>query len=138
MRRRSQRRRNGITVLECAVIFPALFLLVVGLIVGAIGVFRYQEMAALAREGARWASVRGATYELKTGNKAATQQDVYEEVIVPKAVALDKSQLTCSVTWNPDNREDSLVTVRLDYQWMPEAFLGGIKLSSTATALVSY
>jgi Flp pilus assembly protein TadG len=135
---RRLQRREGVTVLECAVVFPLLFLLIMGLIIAGVGVFRYQEVAALAREGARWVSVRGQSYQFFTGKTPATPQDVYDNVIKPKSVALDQSRLTYSVTWDPDNRQKATVTVRIDYQWVPEAFLGGITLSSTARTMVSY
>lgn len=130
--------RPGTTTVECAIIFPLLFVLVVGVIVGGLGVFRYQEVAALAREASRWASVRGATYERYSGKSAATAEDVYENAIRPKLVALDPTKLTYKVTWDPDNRQGSTVTVQVNYHWVPEAFLGSIDLSSTSTNLISY
>ena len=135
---RQRQPRNGVTVMECAVVVPLVFLILAGTIIGALGVFRYQEIAALAREGARFAAVRGQRYEFQTGNKAATPQDVYEQVILPRAVALDQTQLTYSVTWSPDNRQGGTVIVQLNYRWIPEALLGGIQFSSTSTMLVSY
>ena len=135
---RRRQPRNGVTVMECAVIFPLVFLILAGTIIAAVGVFRYQEIAAVAREGARYATVRGQRYEFQTGNKAATPQEVYEQAILPRAVALDTKQLTYSVTWSPDNRQGGTVTVQVNYHWIPEAFLGGIQFSSTSTMLVSY
>jgi Flp pilus assembly protein TadG len=135
---RAAQPRHGVTVLEAALVYPLFFLLMIGLLVGALGVFRYQQVASLAREAARWASVRGATYELYTGQPAATPTDVYNNVIRPRAVALDLTRLNYSVTWNPDNRQYGLVTVTITYHWLPEAFLGGIDLTSTSTMQVSY
>jgi Flp pilus assembly protein TadG len=133
-----QRKRDGVTVVECAVIFPIVFLLLAGCIIAGIGVFRYQEISALSREGARYASVRGAYYEFHTGKKATTPQEVYDNAILPKAVILDQTRLSYSVTWSPDNRLGGNVTVTVNYFWIPEGFLGGIKLSSTSTMLVTY
>ncbi len=56
------RRRGGAVLLELAIILPIMFLLVIGMIVGAMGIFHYQEVARLAREGARYACVRGTEY----------------------------------------------------------------------------
>ena len=47
-------RRRGTTTLEFAITCPIVFFLVFAIIVGGLGVFRYQEVAALAREGARY------------------------------------------------------------------------------------
>jgi Flp pilus assembly protein TadG len=135
---RNPRRRRGTHLMECAVVFPVTFLLLLGLIIGALGVFRYQEVASLAREGARYASVRGYEYQLVTSKPAATPDDVYNNVISPRAVILDPSRLSSTVTWNPDNKQGSTVTVTVTYQWVPEAFLGGLTLSSTSTTPISY
>lgn len=131
-------RRKAATVVECAILFPAFFLLLIGFVIAGLGVFRYQEVACLAREGTRWASVRGLTYQQRTKNPAATPQDVYDNAIRPNVVALDPNQLTYSVTWNPDNRQGGLVTVTVTYNWIPEAYFGGIQLSSTSTMAVAY
>jgi Flp pilus assembly protein TadG len=134
---RSQLRRAASAV-EFAFVAPVLMLFVFGLVVGAVGIFRYQEVAALAREGSRYASVHGAKYQQATGNTAATPQDVYNNAILPNAAALDLSKLSYNVTWSPDNRQGSYVSVRVSYQWIPEAFLGGITLSSTSKVRISY
>jgi len=134
---RSPRQRRAATAVEFAFVSPVLMLFVIGLIVAGLGIFRYQEAAWLAREGARFASVRGTTYQSVTGRAAASADDVNQHVR-SKAAALDPNQLNITTTWNPDNREKSLVTVTVKYQWVPEAFLGGIQLSSTSTMMVSY
>jgi Flp pilus assembly protein TadG len=130
--------RKGAALVEFAMVAPVFLLFVIGLVIGGLGVLRYQEVASLAREGARYASVHGKKYEGTTGDPAATPQDVYTTVIQPKAVALDPSRLSYSVTWDPDNRQGNLVSVQVSYQWLPEAFLGGMTLSSTSTVRVSY
>lgn len=135
---RPSRPRRGTTAVECAVIFPITFLLLLGLIVGALGVFRYQEVAALAREAARWAIVRGVQYETVTGRVAPSPADIYNTVILPKAVGLDPSRLAYNITWSPDKRPGSTITVQLTYRWLPEVFLGGMDLRSTSTMIMSY
>jgi Flp pilus assembly protein TadG len=132
------RPRTGATLVEFAVVSPVLFLLLLGLVIGGLGIFRYQEVAWLAREGARYASVRGYQYQQVTHQTAATSQDVYNNAILPNTIALDTTKLSSSVTWNPDNHQGSWVTVTVNYQWVPEAFLGGITLSSTSSMMVSY
>jgi Flp pilus assembly protein TadG len=131
-------RRRGAVILECALVYPITFLLVFGLIIGGLGVFRYQEVASLAREASRYASLHGATYQQATGKKAATAADVYNNVILPKAVALNPSQLSYNVAWTPDNNVGSKVTVTVTYHWVPEAFLPSMNLSSTSTVVVAY
>jgi Flp pilus assembly protein TadG len=144
-------KRAGVTVVESAVVYPAVFLLVVGLLVGSWGVFRYQELASLARRATRYASVHGTQYELDTRNKAATPEDIYNNAIAPYAIGFDTSRLTYSVTWNQDNAPVHMtnvngsvtavrntVTVTVNYRWLPEAFLGEIQFSSTSVMPMSY
>jgi Flp pilus assembly protein TadG len=145
-----QHKRRGTTTVELAITCPIAFFLIFATIVGGLGVFRYQQVASLAREGARWASVHGSDYALETGQPAATPEDVFNTAIQPLAVALDASQLTYSVTWDSSNEpltvhsnyEDPLgntVTVRVNYTWFPEMYLAGpFTLTSTSTAQMVY
>ena len=48
----------------------------VGTVVLGLAVFRYEQLQALAREGARYASVHGPQYASDTGNSYATSQTV--------------------------------------------------------------
>jgi Flp pilus assembly protein TadG len=132
--------RGGAAAVEGALVYPFVVLCVIGMIVGGTGIFRYQQVAALAREGSRWASVRGSQYAADTGNAAATADDVWTNAIKPNAVGLDTTQLSYSVTWSPDNTApDSTVTVKVSYKWVPEVFIAGpITLSSTSKVYMTY
>src|SRR5688572_24253107 len=97
--------RSAATVLECALVLPIALFLFIGLIVGASGVFRFQEASTLAREGARYASTHGYQYRkdagLSMGTVADWRKDIYDNGIKPKIVGLDESKLTVTITW-PD------------------------------------
>ncbi len=138
MRTRSIPRRPGTTIVEAAVVLPVALLIIMGMIIMTLGVFRYLELAAAAREGARWASVRGHQYEQATRQLAATPQDVYTNAIQPRLAAMNPSLIGYSVTWQPDNRQGSAVIVTVNYQWLPEAFFGGATLTSTSKMMVTY
>jgi Flp pilus assembly protein TadG len=145
-----RRKRRGTTTVEFAVTCPIAFFLILATIVGAMGVFRYQQVAQLAREGARWASVHGGEYAEQTGNPAATPEDIYNQAILPFASTLDPSYLSYQVTWDRNNfplwvDEDyerptgNTVTVTVSYQWMPELILvGPIVLTSSSTSQMYY
>ena len=127
--------RRGATVVEMALITPLLLLTLIGLIVLGLGIFRCNEVACLAHEGARWAAVRGKTYDKQNNRSTAvTSTDLYNDVIKPRAVGFDPKKLTSELTWS-DDRRTVAVTVR--YRWSSEAFFGEMTLSSTSTALVS-
>jgi Flp pilus assembly protein TadG len=131
--------RHGATTVEFAIVSSVVFMLLIGLVVGALGVFRYQEVGRLAREGARFAAVRGEAYARHTGRYAATKEEIYEKAILPNAVALDLTKLSADVTWSPDKNPGGEVTVTVRYQWLPEAaYFMPVTLSSTATMPVTY
>lgn len=138
--------RRAATIVECAFVLPTIFFLLFGLLVGTMGVFRYQEIATLAREGARYASTHGYQYRkdsnLEMGTKEEWSKEIYEKGIKPKLVALDPSRVEYEVKWpdvinqvgKPDNWPGSKVDVTVTYTWIPEWRLAGpIKLTSTSS-----
>jgi hypothetical protein len=142
-------RRRAATLAEAALVYPALAMLMAGVVIVAMGVYRYQAVAALAREGARWASVHGAQYASETGNSMATASDVYTNAIQPKAAGLDTSQLSYSVSWanssevptytdSSGNVVINQVTVTVTYTWVPVAYLGTVTLRSTSVMAMQY
>ena len=143
--------RRGATMVESALVMSVTFMLLIGVLAIGFGVFRYQQVAALAREGARYASVHGGEYAAGTGQPAATPADVYNQAILPQAIGLDPNQLTYSVTWAGANKmpvylsdpannvyRRNTITVTVTYRWIPEAYLGGMNLSSTSVMEMSY
>jgi hypothetical protein len=149
MLRRSSPRRRAASLVESALTFAAVMLLTFGVIIVALGVCAYQQVAGLAREGARWAVVHGAQYQQETGNPMATPQTVYTTAIKPRAVGLDTSQLSSTVTWlNPSevatyddgngNVVQNQVTVTVTYRWVPQAYLAPVTLTSTSVMPVQY
>ena len=143
-------RRRGTTTVEFAIACPIIFFVVLATIVGGQGVFFYQAVASMAREGVRWASVRGSEYEEETAQPAATAADIYANAIAPGAVGLDLANLSYTVGWNQNNSpltvyEDvqapkgNTVTVTVNYLWKPAWFLvGPFTLTSTSTAQMLY
>jgi Flp pilus assembly protein TadG len=143
--------RRGMTTVESAVVYPVVFLFVIGLLVGSAGVLRYQEMASLARRAARYAAVHGYQYSKSTGNAMATSSDIYQNAIAPYVFAIDTSKLSYSVSYSGNTGAlyqttlsngnyvytTNIVTVTVSYRWVPEAFLGGITLSSTSSMPMS-
>src|SRR5262245_11599350 len=100
---RQKRARRGAVLLESAVVYPVLFILVFAIITLGIGVARYQQVAHAAREGARWAAVHGARYSQELGLQAATASDVYVNAVRPHAAGMREPALYCSVQWTANN-----------------------------------
>ena len=161
------RRRRAATLVESAVVYSLTFFLCLALLVGGLGVFRYQEVAQLAREGARYASTHGGKYQADgqpqaTGVPAVASSSDLLTYLKAEAVTLDPSQLQVSVSWSgagsvtPSNypyyvdTDPNLVppgqvvvrnnvTVTVSYQWLPELYLvGPLTLTSTAQMPMSY
>lgn len=144
--------RSGTTLVESAVVYPFVILMIFGLMIGGLGVFRYQEMSSLARRAARWASVHGQQWGQDTNHTPASSTDIYNNAIAPYLVILNSANLHYSVSYNADNRAGSsfiqngdvklrnnTVTVTVSYDWVPEALLGaGVTLSSTSVMPMSY
>src|SRR5437588_12905089 len=91
--------RRGALLVESAVIYPALFFLLFGLIVGGLGIFRHQQVACQAREATRWASVRGARYQKETGQPSPTQDQILQNVVLPLSASMDPQKLAIQVEW---------------------------------------
>jgi len=108
---RRRRQRTGAVLVETALVYPVLFVIVFGIITLGIAVFRYQQVAHAAREAARYAAVHGAKYAEETGNPAATPATIYTNAIAPHVSDLKTPDLTYAVTWTTSNAQTSSVLV---------------------------
>jgi hypothetical protein len=97
-------RRAGVLV-EAALVLPIAFLLILGVLIGGMGVFRYQEVAHLARRTARYAAVHGGQYAqdnaaaITAGTLPSVNQDyLTQNIAAANAVLLSSSQLSVSAT----------------------------------------
>ena len=96
--------------------------------------FRYNQIAALAHEGARWAAVHGKKFERTQHASPVTQADLFANVIAPRAAALDMNRLTCELDWDENSAPPPSP---FGINGSPEAFFPEMNLTSTATSLVS-
>lgn len=164
---RDRAQRRGATAVEFAIVGTLTFFLIFALVVGAMGIFRYQEVAHLAREGSRFAATHGGKYQLdgiatQTSVPAIFASSDMRAYLLPRSVALDASKLQVTVAWSPPlgatptnmptyvNTDPNLlppgqktirnyVTVTVSYQWTPEMYLiGPITLTSTSIVPMSY
>ena len=136
---RSRPPRRGATLLEFAVALPILLLLTLGMVSLGQGVSQLQMVTLLAREGARYASVRGADYQAAAGKAATTPADVIAGAITPRAAGFAAGSLTTTVTWSsPTQAVGSTVTVKVQYQYVSGAYLGTVPMASTAVMTISY
>jgi Flp pilus assembly protein TadG len=151
--RRRPKLRRGAYAVEFALVAPIAFLLLLTCIVGAMGVFRYQELAYLCREGARYASTHGAQYSReKNSNVALTSTAIYNAAIAPKAVGFDPNYLTYTIVYDTSNEPyrsavvgtdvkqiSNTVTVTMNYTWVSGwTYFGDVSLTASSKAQMSY
>ncbi len=162
-----RRPRRGASLVEFAIIASTTFFLIFGLLVGALGIFRYQEVSHLAREGARYASTHGGRYSedgmpTTTGVPAVNSSSDLLSYLQGQTALLDSSKLNVDVSWTapstvtPKNYptymdtnpnlippgqvvDQNYVIVTVSYQWFPELYLvGPFTLSSKSQMAMSY
>lgn len=122
----SLRNERGQALVEFALASLLLFMLLFGILEGSRAVFYYNSLASLARDGARFAIVRGSDSGRET-NEAAVRTFVQG-----RAVGLTPS---VSVTWTPDTRPGSTVQVQVNHTFTSVApFLGLGPNALTATS----
>jgi Flp pilus assembly protein TadG len=161
IRRIPRRRRHAALLIEAAFVYPLLIFLILMIIIGGMGVFRYQQVACQAREAARWAGVRGSDWHKETGQAYPTKNDILQQAVLPMAVGMSTNNITLQVLWidqvtgqvvdwdaapkhplsvNASNQGvTNRVRVTVTYQWTPSLFLvGSINLQSTCEIPMSF
>ena len=97
------RKRAAALTLEAAFVLPATFALLFGILLGGVMVFKYQEVAHLAHETARYAAVHGSQYYRQNSAliQAGTLPNVSNAYLTTyaqgKAVTIPANQLNVTV-----------------------------------------
>jgi Flp pilus assembly protein TadG len=128
-------RRRGTVVVESAVVYPVLFILLLGIVLMGMTIFRYQQCAHAAREGARWASVHGSTYATEQNQPATTQQNVIDNAVTPQFAGMASgTEMTCTVSWPNGQAPTRAVTITDPVTLLPEV----VARSNTVSVTVTY
>src|SRR5262245_52188139 len=98
--------RRGTQTVEMAIVGPVALFFIFALIVGAMGVSRYQEVSHLAREGARYASTHGGQYQ---------QEGIPTSSGVPAISTVNDPNLTAFVTGQAVVTQPAQLTVGVDW-----------------------
>ena len=128
--------RRGVSAVEAAAVYPLTMLLLIGTIVLGLGVFRNQQLQALADEGARYASVHGPQYASESGGSVAATSDIQNNVLTPMAVGLPG--VSCSSVSYSAASLPCTVTVTLTYTWNPEGFFNSVTWTASSTLAATY
>ncbi|PYT11574.1 MAG: hypothetical protein DMG59_26010 [Acidobacteria bacterium] len=130
-RRKGQR---GSTLVEGALCFTVFLMILFGTIDFGRAVFAYNFTSYAAREGARYAIVRG-----QSSGHAASADDI-TNYIKREAVGLDPGAITVNTTWSPDNNTGSTVQIQVQYAFQPIVPYmpsGPLSFSTTSRMLIS-
>ena len=161
MLRSAPYRRRGALAVEGAVVYPVMIFLLLLLVVGGMGVFRYQQVACLAREAARWSSVRGSNYQVDTGQTSPTQAQILQNAVLPLATGMDPQSLSIQVQWvngvtgqvvdwdasnkaptsqaSDETTVSNTVRVTITYRWSANlAGIGSLNLQSVSEMPMAY
>jgi Flp pilus assembly protein TadG len=134
-RHRKPEQRHGATALECAVVYPVAILLLMGTAIMSLGIFRYEQLQSLAREGARYASVHGPTYASENGQSQATTATVLAHV---QGMAVGLNGLDCTAVNYSTSTLPCTVSVTLTYTWTPESLFTPMTWTVTSNMPVTY
>lgn len=133
MRRRRQRQR-GAAFLEAALTMTVFLTILFGIMDFGRLVWWDTMLADAAREGSRYASMRGSSV-----THPATASDVTADV-KSTIVAMDTSAMNVSTTWSPNNKPGSTVSVTVTYPFsplVPYIPTGTITLTSTSAYTIT-
>ncbi|HEV3118636.1 MAG TPA: hypothetical protein VGY58_16415 [Gemmataceae bacterium] len=146
-------RRAALTV-EGAFIYPLMIFLLLALVIGGVGILRYQQVAAEAAEAARYACVHGRDFAAATDSRSPTASQIVEQTVLPVAVGMDPAELSVQVQWLDASSGTMLdwdqctkdvysttpsgeyvsnrVRVTVRYRWTPNFFgVGSLYLTNT-------
>jgi Flp pilus assembly protein TadG len=130
---RLRRDERGTELIEFAFVGLMLFALTFGVAEFGRAVWTYSTVAHLAREGARFAIVRGAE---SASTASASDVDAYVQ-----SRAAGMTDLVVTTAWDPDNQPGSVVEVRVDRPFdpiVPLVGLGTVTLSSTSRLVIAF
>ena len=119
------------TALAIGVVF---FLLTFGILNFAMAIYAYNLVSDAAREGSRYAAVRGATSPSPVAASDVTS------FVEGESSGLNPANMTVNTTWSPDNNPGSFVRVDVQYTFSfmaPFVALPTVTLESTSQLVVT-
>jgi Flp pilus assembly protein TadG len=126
-------RERGTSAIEFSLILPIFLLLILGVEELGRAVWIHGTVAHAAREGTRYAMVRGAENQ-----QPATAEDIESYVRKKAGYGWSTQVIT---TWDPDNKPGSIVQVSVQYNFQSFAAilpLGPIALQSSSRMVIAH
>lgn len=129
-------RAGGVTIIELTVVLLVLLMLIFSIMEAGRAVMNYHTLYQAVSEGARLASVNGATSGPLPGPRLSADVDpLIKQTVVNTAVGMSLTTAQVQVSWVPNNRPGSSVKVSADYLYKPFAF-GWTEFTLTSSATV--
>ena len=130
--RPATRREAGTATVEFAIAALVFFIIVLGTMAFGVAVWEYNIVASAAKDGARWAAVRGATSS--TPATSTTVESYVNARVYGRTV-------TVTTTWpdggSPSNGKGKRVRVVVSTTFIPTVrFLSSMTLRSTAEMII--
>src|SRR2546427_6044016 len=130
--RGQERAQAGQSLTELSIALVLFLVLAFGIIDAGRLIYAYNGVSSSAREGVRWAAVRGGT-----SGRAATADEITSFV---QGMTVG-TPVNVTVTWNPDNRPGSTVVVTVQNDFAPIAPFPlvpkTIRLASTSRMVIA-
>ncbi|NOH79638.1 pilus assembly protein [Vibrio sp. RE86] len=131
-------RQKGLTIVEFTIVAVFFMFMIFAIIEGSRYVYSNGALSHVAREGARYAAVRGSQATIDTARASdapATSTSVANYV----ASRSPLNGVTTSVVWTPNNTPGSQVTVTVSYTFNSFITLfNSVTLTSTATSIIYF
>ncbi len=146
------RDQQGATLVEFALSSAVLFSLLFGILIACLALYSYNAIAEAAREGARFAIVRGSSSCGFNTPCKATTTDVSNYVKSQAFPGVDTTRMTVTANWPttginctpsvvPCNNPSNLVTVTVGYSFpmvIPFVPSQTLNMSSTAQMVIAH
>jgi Flp pilus assembly protein TadG len=111
-------RERGSAVIEFAAVFTVLFMFLFAIMDLSRALYCYHFIANAAREGTRYAMVRGSTCTSWTTACPASSTDI-QNYLKSVPAGINPASLTVTTTWTPNNTPGSVVQVQVQYSFQP-------------------
>jgi Flp pilus assembly protein TadG len=114
----ASKRERGSALVEFAAVFTVLFMFLFTSMDLSRAFYSYHFVADAAREGTRYAMVRGSTCTSWTTACPAAASDI-QTYLKGVPAGINPQSLTVTTTWTPDNKPGSVVQVQVQYSFKP-------------------
>lgn len=131
-------KQRGITITEFTIVLPIFLILMFSIIQGGVVIFMYNQVSHAAKEGVRYAVVRGTEAgadPARVGDAPATSQTV--STYVKSKASLDN--LTVTTSWPVSKEPGQAVTVQVSYPLASDfIFFPTFNITASSTGIIHY